>query len=60
MNLLEMNHVKKSFGNYLSSVGLSGGPSECTLKAKSIDFRFVQDTVEVLGLECRNVELLEG
>ena len=40
-----------SNGNYLSSVGLSGGPSECTLKAKSIDFRFVQDTVEVLGLE---------
>lgn len=39
-----------SNGNYLSSVGLSGGPSECTLKAKSIDFRFVQDTVEVLGL----------
>ena len=40
-----------SNGNYLSSAGLSGGPSECTLKAKSIDFRFVQDTVEVLGLE---------
>lgn len=40
-----------SNGNYLSSVGLSGGPSECTLRAKSIDFRFVQDTVEVLGLE---------
>jgi len=40
-----------SNGNYLSSAGLSGGPAECTLKAKSIDFRFVQDTVEVLGME---------
>ena len=40
-----------SNGNYLSSAGLSGGPAECTLKAKSIDFPFVQDTVEVLGME---------
>lgn len=40
-----------SNGNYLSSARLSGGPAECTLKARKIDFRFVQDTVEVLGLE---------
>lgn len=40
-----------SNGAYLSSAGLSGGPSECTLKAKSINFRFMQDTVEVLGME---------
>ncbi len=40
-----------SNGDYLSSAGLSGGPAECTLKAKSIDFHFVQDTVEVLGME---------
>ncbi len=40
-----------SNGNYLSSSRLSGGPAECTLKARRIDFRFVQDTVEVLGLE---------
>lgn len=37
--------------DYLSSSGLSGGPAESTLKAKSIDFRFAQDTVEVLGMD---------
>ena len=40
-----------SNSDYLSSAGLSGGPADSSLKAKSIDFRFVPDTVEVLGLE---------
>lgn len=40
-----------SNGNYLSSSKRSGGSAECTLKAESIDFRFIQDTVEVLGLD---------
>lgn len=39
-----------SNADFLSSSGLSG-PGESSLKAKSIDFRFVQDTVEVLGME---------
>lgn len=37
--------------DYLSSAGISGGPAESSLKARSIDFRFVQDTVEVLGMD---------
>lgn len=40
-----------SNADYLASAGLSGGPSESTLKAKSINFDFAKDTVEVLGIE---------
>ena len=40
-----------SNSDYLSSAGLSGGPADSSLKAKSIDFRIVPDTVEVLGLD---------
>lgn len=37
--------------DYLAAAGLSGGVAACTLTAKSIDFRFEQNTVELLGLE---------
>lgn len=40
-----------SNADYLSSAGLSGGPAECTLKARSINFDFAKETVEVLGME---------
>lgn len=52
-NQLILTNVRSVVSNasYLATSGLSGGVAECSLNAKNIDFRFDQDTVEVLGIE---------